>query len=515
VAGRTLPLALIVKLTDAYGNLIGGATVAFTVTGGGGSVSSASAVTGSNGQAQVNWTLGSVEGANTAQASVATLAPAIFHATGVPAATAVGTVAAASAQGAPGGTARIAVALTLDSGTSVDNLAFGLRLDANGGAPALTDALSFEKDAAMAAPFMVDVGAGPGSISVSWLNLSAALSGSVRLGAVVVPVPALATEGQTYTVRVTGATGSLGTTNVTLHEGANATLSVVARSYLVGDAFPLASAAGDLNGDGDTVDPGEFGDEELNILDLIYALRAVTRLPGFRPPECSDRFDAIDSHPADTPTVRGGNGTLNTVDLIYTLRRATSVDTSRPRRFTRGLACPAGVGQEVVAQAALPVEVAQAFQPGQVAPASLPAGPSDPAGSLRLGEPREVAVGVWQVPVYLEARGDLDLAGLSFALATDNQPGARWLRFVAEERSGDLRVAMKAPTLVDAALPGVLSIAWLEGLQVAGGQRLLLGYVVAPGLAPGTDGLRFVGISANAPDGSEVRVAQASGPVRE
>jgi hypothetical protein len=124
-------------------------------------------------------------------------------------------------------------------------------------------------------------------------------------------------------------------------------------------------------------------------------------------------------------------------------------------------------------------------------------------------------VGVWQVPVYLEARGDLDLAGLSFALATDNQPGARWLRFVAEERSGDLRVAMKAPTLVDAALPGVLSIAWLEGLQVAGGQRLLLGYVVAPGLAPGTDGLRFVGISANAPDGSEVRVAQASVPVRE
>jgi hypothetical protein len=120
-----------------------------------------------------------------------------------------------------------------------------------------------------------------------------------------------------------------------------------------------------------------------------------------------------------------------------------------------------------------------------------------------------VAVGVWQVPVYLEARGDLDLAGLAFSilLPDGGLKAAATLRFVA----GDA----KPPTLVDAGLPGVLSIAWLEGLQLAAGQRLLLGYVVAPGLAPGTDGLQLIGVSANAPDGSEARVAQASLPVRE
>ena len=507
VVASTLPSALVVRVTDQYGNLLSGIAVNFAVTGGGGSLSAASVITAANGQAQVSWTLGGVEGSNTAQASVGGLAPVSFTATGAPAATAGGTATAGNAAGPPGGTARVLITLALNSGVSVDSLAFGLKVEPNGTAPAPTDLLSFAKDEGMPEATQVDPNAAPNAISVSWLGLSAALSGTVRLGEVVVPIPALATDGQTYTVRITGASGSLGTTNIILAAGANAALSVVSRSYLVGDAFPVPSANGDLNSDSDKDDAGEFGDDQLQILDLIYALRAVTSVPGYRPPACSDRFDAVDSHPADTPTVRGGNGILNTVDLIYTLRRVTSVDTSRPRRYSRNLPCTASTGPEVLAQASLPVEVAQAFQPGQVAQASLPAGTSDPAGSLRLGEPREVAVGVWQVPVYLEARVDLHLAGLSFALAIGNQPGVRWLRSVAGERSGDLRVAMKAPTLVDAGLPGVLAVAWLEGLQVAAGQRLLLGYIVAPGLAPGTDGLQFIGISANAPDSSEVRVS--------
>jgi len=171
------------------------------------------------------------------------------------------------------------------------------------------------------------------------------------------------------------------------------------------------------------------------------------------------------------------------VDLIYTLRRVTSVDTSRPRRFTRGLACPAGAGPELVAQA-------------------MPSG--EPAARLELGAPQAAEGGAVRIPVYFEAARDLELAGLSWSLGT---VGGAVLRFVAGEA--------KPPTLVDADVPGVISIAWLEGLQVAAGQRLLLGYVVAPGLAPGTDGLQFIGVSANAPDGSDLRVAQASVPVRQ
>jgi hypothetical protein len=257
--------------------------------------------------------------------------------------------------------------------------------------------------------------------------------------------------------------------------GANRTLTVVGHSYLVGDAFPLGS---DLNGDSDKDDVGEFGDNSLQILDLIYALRAVTSVPGYRPPACSDRFDAIDSHPADTPTVRGGNATLNTVDLIYTLRRVTNVDTSRPRRYTRSIQpCTAGAGPQLVAQA-------------------VPSG--EPAARLELGLPQAADGGAVRIPVYLEADRALELAGLSFSIGMPGlQPGTWNLQ----------PGTAPPPTLIDPEVPGVLSIAWLEGLQVAAGQRLLLGYVVAPGLAPGTDGLQFVGISANAPDGSEVRVS--------
>jgi len=477
VAGTTLPLPLVVRVTDQNGNVVPGVTVNFAATGGGGTVSAASAITASNGQAQVSWALGSAEGANTVQASAGALTPVVFTATGVAATVAVGTVGIASVSGSPGGSARIPVTLSMSGPATVDSVAFGLRVEAVGTAPALTDALSLAKDAAMAEPTFSDTSAGPGTISVGWLNLTTALSGTVRLGEVVVPIPALATDGHSYTVRITGASGSLGMTNMALLAGASVTLLVVERSYLAGDAFPLGS---DLNSDTDKDDAGEFGDDQLQILDLIYALRAVTSVPGYRPPACSDRFDAIDSHPADTPTVRGGNATLNTVDLIYTLRRVTSVDTSRPRRYSRNLPCTAGAGQEVVAQAALPVQ------------------PGEPAGRLHLGPPEPVEDGTVRMPVYLEAARALELAGLSFSIGmTGLQPGTWNLE----------RGTAPPPTLIDSDVPGVLAVAWLEGLQVAAGQRLLLGYVVAPGPAPGTDGLRFIGISANAPDGSEVRVS--------
>jgi hypothetical protein len=493
VAGTTLPLPLLVRVTDQNGNVVPGATVNFAVTGGGGTASAATATTDAHGQVQVTWTLGTVEGANTAQAQVGTLAAAIFHATGAAAITAVGTVGIASASGSPGGSARIPVTLSMSGPATVDSVAFGLRVEAVGTAPALTDALSFAKDAAMAEPTFSDTSAGPGTTSVGWLNLATALGGTVRLGEVLVPIPALAVDGQTYTVRITGASGSLGSVNMTLMAGANATISVAGHSYLVGDAFPLGS---DQNGDSDKDDAGEFGDDQLQILDLIYALRAVTSVPGYRPPACSDRFDAIDSHPADTPTVRGGNGTLNTVDLIYTLRRVTSVDTSRPRRYSRNLVCPAGAGQELVAQASLPVVVAQAFQPVQ------------PAARLQFGSPQAAEGGAVRVPVYLEAARALELAGLSFSLGMTGLQPVTW-----NLEPG----TAPPPTLVDPDVPGVLAVAWLEGLQVAAGQRLLLGYVEIAGAEAGrlpAATLQFHGISANAPDGSEVRVAQASVPVR-
>jgi adhesin/invasin len=471
VAGSTLSLPLIVRVTDQGGNVVPGVVVSFAVTGGGGSLSPATAMTGGDGQAAVNWTLGPVEGSNTAQASVTGLQPASFSAVGTVGTVPVGSIAPAAATAAPGGTARVRVTLTLNSGVSLDSLAFGLRVDPNNQAPAVSDPLTFVKDASVS-DTSITANAGPNFIGVGWLDLPTLIDGAPRLGEVLVPIPALATDGQTYTVRIIGTSASRAMVGMALSPGPDATISVVGRSYLIGDAFPIGS---DRNSDNDKDDAGEFGDDILDILDLIYALRAVTSVPGYRPPACSDRFDAMDSH-----TAGNGAGVLNTVDLIYTLRRVILADETRPRRYTRNLPCTAGAGPELVAQA-------------------MPSG--EPAARLELGLPQAAEGGALRVPVYLEAARDLELAGLSFSLGmTGLQPGTWNLE----------PGTAPPPTLIDTDVPGVLAVAWLEGLQVAAGQRLLLGYVEIAGAEAGrlpAATLQFHGISANAPDGSEVRVS--------
>jgi hypothetical protein len=247
-----------------------------------------------------------------------------------------------------------------------------------------------------------------------------------------------------------------------------------AGTYLVGDVFPVAASGGDLNGDGDTLDAGEFGDGTLTILDLIYALRAVTSVPGYRPPACSDRFDAMDAFPRDTETTRGGDGILNTVDLIYTLRRVTNVDTSRPQRYTRGPACPAA------------------------APGVVTMGRSPDAGralaTVEFGAAEWGADELIRTPVYLRAVDELALAGLSLALGVEGAPGKPQLRFVASDRA-------PAPSLVDGDIRGALALAWLGGFHAAAGERVLLGWVDTAATVAGAPAFRLFGLDAAAGDG--------------
>jgi len=73
-----LPKALIVSVTDQYGNGISGLTVNFTDNGAGGSFSTSSPVTGTTGQASVIYTTGSTAETVTINASYSTLTPAAF-----------------------------------------------------------------------------------------------------------------------------------------------------------------------------------------------------------------------------------------------------------------------------------------------------------------------------------------------------------------------------------------------------------------------------------------------------
>jgi len=213
-------------------------------------------------------------------------------------------------------------------------------------------------------------------------------------------------------------------------------------SYLVGDVFPST---------GDTA--GNFGDGSINTLDLLAVLRAITNIPGALPAACSDLFDAMDVFPLDTANQRGGDGVLNTLDLLALLRRVTNIDTSRPTRTSLGLSCSSASAQAVRS-------------------------PDQYAGALFVGP---LVNG--QRPVYLLADQALSLAGFSLGLGVGNTR----IQFVSAPGL--------SPSLVDTEVPGVLAAAWLNGLSLPAGERVLLGYIGAP-----EGSVKLFGASGNAAD---------------
>jgi hypothetical protein len=205
--------------------------------------------------------------------------------------------------------------------------------------------------------------------------------------------------------------------------------------YLVGDVYPPDPTTG--------APPiyTDFGNGTLNITDLIMALRAVTGIPGYMPPTCSDRFDATDSYPVDAPPTRGGDGVLNTSDLTITLRRVTGVDPSRPVRTP--LRCQ--VGQRSSA----------------AAPPSQTGTPS-----LQFGSPEQLQGGGLRVPVYLRVTAAKRAAGVAFAARLRNH--SLTLQFAP---------ASNPATVVDNGLPGIVAVAFLYPLDLTPGNPLLLGWI--------------------------------------
>ncbi len=77
---------LVVRIADAFGNGVPSVSVAWSVAGGGGSLSQATSVTDADGLASTTLTLGTTAGANTVEAAVPGLtgSPVTFSATGTP-----------------------------------------------------------------------------------------------------------------------------------------------------------------------------------------------------------------------------------------------------------------------------------------------------------------------------------------------------------------------------------------------------------------------------------------------
>lgn len=89
-AGAALPTPLEIRVADKYGNAVPAATVSWSVTLGGGTVSAATTVTDVTGVARVSWTLGTAVGSNALSATVGSLPALAFAAqSGAGAATAL------------------------------------------------------------------------------------------------------------------------------------------------------------------------------------------------------------------------------------------------------------------------------------------------------------------------------------------------------------------------------------------------------------------------------------------
>ncbi len=363
-----------------------------------------------------------------------------------------GSLAAQSVNGSPGAPVSIPLVLNLNNGATVGALSFGVLVTPTSNAPPIAANMAFQSDAALPVPSgsPPTVTATNTNEGVFYGSFTSSLTGQVSVGVVQVAIPANAAVGQTYTVHVTEADAAQGSAAVPLAAGADATVTLVL-GYLVGDSFPHAA---------DTV--GSFGDGALNTLDLIDVLRAVTNIS--TPATCSDRFDDMDASPVDTATQRGGDGVLNTLDLIETLRRVTALDTSRPQRTPRGLTCS-----------------------------------QNEAESRRPPEAAGITEGTIEVEgnaIYLAARHDLNLKGLavSFRLQEGQQ---------ANFTPGEI-----SASIVDVGQPGKIAMAYLNGITLAGGKRLLLGSV------DGVDRGALLGVSANDRSGEEVRITGGAVRVR-
>lgn len=170
--GAALAQALTVVLRDQFGNGVNGATVAWAVTGGGGSVSATSGTTNPQGHSAILWTLGTVAGTNnnSATASIGGLPepPVTFTASGTPGSATQ--VALVSGNGQTGGVGQalgqpFVVAVRDEFNNGVGGIAVAWSVTAGGGSLSGVDATTDAQGLA-SARLTLGTNAGPNNNSV-------------------------------------------------------------------------------------------------------------------------------------------------------------------------------------------------------------------------------------------------------------------------------------------------------------------------------------------------------------
>lgn len=137
----------------------------------------------------------------------------------------------------------------------------------------------------------------------------------------VVPIPASANIGDSYSIQVTTASGTSdglaasSTNNVVLTPLSAKTIYITNVAYTVGDT----AAAG-------WYEAGAFGDGKLlnnDVLNVFYASLGIKT-----PPPFTDLFDAMDAFPDDEPGIPGGDGDIRFMDWQRILFRSLGLLTN-------------------------------------------------------------------------------------------------------------------------------------------------------------------------------------------
>jgi hypothetical protein len=111
--------------------------------------------------------------------------------------------------GAGGTQVLIPISARMFTGVTANSLSFQLTVSRNGTAPALSGTLSFNKSASLPAPG-IDTAGGSDVITVTWGG-GLSLTGTTALGNIVMTIPANVSNQNSYTLRITQASSSVGT----------------------------------------------------------------------------------------------------------------------------------------------------------------------------------------------------------------------------------------------------------------------------------------------------------------
>lgn len=239
----------------------------------------------------------------------------------------------------PGSTILVPVVATIKPGFKIRSMQFLAQITPNGGAPIISDqfritdittndfiqvaspALDKTRPALISASSLLIGNSRSLIITAIGTNANFEVSSYAVVAMLVVPIPASASIGNSYTIQIVGASAtsdglpSSADNNVALEPSPPRTILITNIAYTVGDT---ASAG--------WYGAGEFGDGKLlnnDVLNAFYASLGIRTPPAF-----TDLFDAMDAFPDDEPGIPGGDGDIRFLDWQRILIRSLGLYTN-------------------------------------------------------------------------------------------------------------------------------------------------------------------------------------------